>query len=1480
MPDGRSILPPGTILDFGQEGGHYKIDGEPVGYGGSGILYPAVRVTKKDQAARADPAAREDPTAKEDQDAKKDPSAKKDQTASTRREGWVWEEDAMRVAVKECYPLVRGAALNRRENGEILGQGDPLYAHARGMLKKERAVTAQIYNKGFRLIPLWSLAEKERISFDGEHFEETGNLYGIMERLDEKGVSLGQVLRQKEEGRTSFRAYTAIALTGQVLCALKEVHENGYLHGDIQENNIFLKGGELERPEQGQVSLIDFGAARPLMADGATEAIADRSLYTTNGYTAPECFQGNDGTLRLTRAADIYSVGYLLLRMLTGKAMDPRALQLVVNGKFLYGRQAKRIGCPSSVLGALNKILKKALEPGPAARYQSAEEMLEEIHRIERALAPKNSAIAAVDYAVFISYCHEEKSMEAAEQIQRMIEGYKIPKSLRPDKGEKGQKRLGKVFRDREELSSSGDMEAHIKEALDHSTFLIVLLCPDTPGSVWVSREVELFLKSHSRDQVLTVVVEGDPKETLPELLRKDEKEGQDGMRLQPVEGLAADIRGADKKERRKKLKTEIYRLLAPMLGCGYDDLRQRQREYQLKKTIRTMTAALLFLSVIAGYIGWQAYQIHQHYWETMIQRSKYLAQTSAELLKKGDRMAAIAVAMEALPAGEEDRSKPYVGEAEAALNQALYSYRSMQSRAYFLSGDRLLSMDARSKGVEQISPGGKWLLAVDGMETVYLWDLGSGVCERRWDTAFWQERGLSGGIRYFRFLDEDTLLLLTDDAMAMVDIDRQEVELIRRLEQEGYSRVYACGSDEDGSLLAVYRDFYYGMEDRSLAVYCREDGEMVCSVPVGTEMKGWPSMDPGTPAIDQGGCHLAMPFGAAYGSVAKEGETLGALLLVDLEKGPYALLESQTIGYRQVCFLEDGDVAAFGYKAAVLNDNREVTVPGTVGCYDPGTGRRLWETEITCQRRSDQGSGLQNRTVRIDGEEREILLLWCGRDIWFFDAGTGRVLWQYSCEESLAGIWPRQDIYILGMADGSMSLLSIEEQDVISLGTNVERRTDRFLFDARSETACLVTLEDGGGRIALLKKLGDTEREEVALKGELIHLHACPEKDLYAVYTMDEEDRRQITFYGLSDHQEKASVQIEGALQESWWSKGDGTVFCYLEERIGGEWGKDRIAAYDVGTQTICWQVQPQEAIDSCTYFCAGEEEGLLVNHGKRIDQIDLADGTVKASIDPEEGGEDWGGCIDVKEVQISPSGRYILLVTRVWQKDKDEAADILRILDRQEGREIFLSDEMVWRERRSYKDILYMAQKKDLVGICDDGTDSLLLLDLEKRKIVQRIPFYATDRRQVAFMADDRWILLWGNDYRLKLWDLEEARMRTVYGQELYQVSMLFVEEGSPFIEIRGVDADHQRYAQGRINWDRMLFCWEAGGRVYPYAHILEGTYVPEADKVLSIGPQRKEIYWYAMHSLDDLLEKAREVLGDYTLDETARMQYLMEE
>ena len=492
LPDGRSCLPAGTILKFEYQGGCYKILGAPIGYGGAGILYPAVHVTKKDSQG-----------AEDDQ----------------------WVEDGMWVALKECYPHSTDGMLIRKDSGEIVCVEErdtysaEYYASAKAMMRREKQITGQIFNRGFRLTPLWDIVEQEEISLDGEHFQKAENQYGVMERLDEKGTSLGRILKEQSGG--CLTAYQSICVLEQILQAVEEVHSAGYLHGDIQENNIFLKGTDFDREEEGVVTLIDFGSARELLEDGATAVISDKKLYSTSGYSAPECVTGNDGTLRLTRAADIYSVGYLMLRMLVGKTMDTKALQLVVNGKYLYPRQAKKIGCPSASVDAINKVLSKALQEQPENRYQTAEEMLEELGRLERALAPKKSAIASVDYEAFISYCHEEKSIQAAEQIQKMIERYKIPKSVQKLSGKA---KMGKVFRDREELASSSDMEVHLKEALDHSEYLIVLLSPKVPESPWVNREIELFLQTHDRDHILTILVDGELNESFPESLRKSEK--------------------------------------------------------------------------------------------------------------------------------------------------------------------------------------------------------------------------------------------------------------------------------------------------------------------------------------------------------------------------------------------------------------------------------------------------------------------------------------------------------------------------------------------------------------------------------------------------------------------------------------------------------------------------------------------------------------------------------------------------------------------------------------------------------------------------------------------------------------------------------------------------------------------------------------------------------------------------------------------
>ena len=99
-----------------------------------------------------------------------------------------------------------------------------------------------------------------------------------------------------------------------------------------------------------------------------------------------------------------------------------------------------------------------------------------------------------------------------------MIERYRVPRELRRD----GEKSLGTVFRDRDELPLSNNLTQDIYDALDHSQFLIVVCTPDTPKSQWVEREIEYFISKHGRDRVLTVLAAGTPEESIPRRITHD----------------------------------------------------------------------------------------------------------------------------------------------------------------------------------------------------------------------------------------------------------------------------------------------------------------------------------------------------------------------------------------------------------------------------------------------------------------------------------------------------------------------------------------------------------------------------------------------------------------------------------------------------------------------------------------------------------------------------------------------------------------------------------------------------------------------------------------------------------------------------------------------------------------------------------------------------------------------------------------------
>ena len=120
-------------------------------------------------------------------------------------------------------------------------------------------------------------------------------------------------------------------------------------------------------------------------------------------------------------------------------------------------------------------------------------------------------------YCAFISYRHESPDQEIAKALHTAIETYGIPGSVRR---QTGKKRMGKVFRDQEEPPLSSDLGADIEAALDRSEWFIAICSPRYLESKWCLRELEYFIEHKGNDHVLTVLVEGEPKDSFPEMIR------------------------------------------------------------------------------------------------------------------------------------------------------------------------------------------------------------------------------------------------------------------------------------------------------------------------------------------------------------------------------------------------------------------------------------------------------------------------------------------------------------------------------------------------------------------------------------------------------------------------------------------------------------------------------------------------------------------------------------------------------------------------------------------------------------------------------------------------------------------------------------------------------------------------------------------------------------------------------------------------
>jgi hypothetical protein len=220
-----------------------------------------------------------------------------------------------------------------------------------------------------------------------------------------------------------------------------------------------------------------------------------------------------------------------------------------------------------------------------------------------RDAAVSSSAGGDYKYWAFISYSHRDETWAA--WLHTALETYRIPRRLAGvESSGRLPARLFPVFRDRDDLAGAADLSTKIQEALRQSRHMIVICSPHAAVSRWVNEEVRAFKALRREDQVLCLIVDGEPNasdqpdngllECFPPAVRF--RVGEDGqgptLRSEP---MAADARTGKDGRLAARLK-----LIAGLLNVGYDELRQRDAQRRRRQRIRIATGGML-LGVLAG---------------------------------------------------------------------------------------------------------------------------------------------------------------------------------------------------------------------------------------------------------------------------------------------------------------------------------------------------------------------------------------------------------------------------------------------------------------------------------------------------------------------------------------------------------------------------------------------------------------------------------------------------------------------------------------------------------------------------------------------------------------------------------------------------------------------------------------------------------------------------------------------------------------
>ncbi|MEQ8289016.1 MAG: serine/threonine-protein kinase [Gammaproteobacteria bacterium] len=317
---------------------------------------------------------------------------------------------------------LEGTRIGRYELKDVIGSGTfgDVYKAYDHELQRYVAIKVRSTDLVNRKFNKESIIREARIHALAEH----SNIVPVYDILDYKksvlivmrlisGGDLDQILANQKK---PFKVSQALKIMQKILWAMEYAHNLGIVHLDLKPGNIRIS-------LSGEVLIMDFGIAKFL----EEQSFLEGKPNGTPGYMSPE----HINCQHMDARADIYSLGIILYKMLTGRHPFTKASTV---SEMLKSHQETPVNKPSSLVKDIpekvDKVVLKALEKNSRKRFHSCREFalaLEKAMGIDCNIEDMDKELrwdhrAAVTLKVRIQ-CQPDEGFIFAEKVNLSVSG-------------------------------------------------------------------------------------------------------------------------------------------------------------------------------------------------------------------------------------------------------------------------------------------------------------------------------------------------------------------------------------------------------------------------------------------------------------------------------------------------------------------------------------------------------------------------------------------------------------------------------------------------------------------------------------------------------------------------------------------------------------------------------------------------------------------------------------------------------------------------------------------------------------------------------------------------------------------------------------------------------------------------------------------------------------------------------------------------